>query len=394
MKVIILNSRERLVPRVALEAKTLKDQGYNITIVNWCRSSKDFSYFSKEQDGFCVKWIMLDSYKGSIKTLFSAPRLYTKIWRTLQNEEFDVIHCIDLFLLPAAIYVAKRKKAKIVYDAKERYIIYMSEYFLFLRGIMKKLIETLENFLVKHVDAVLTISTNKEMFEKRYKRFCRNVEVIYNVPDLSAKSDKIIIENLRNKYQGKYILAYAGELGEQKGLNILPEVIKLVREKFSQVLVLLIGNFAFPSYKEQFLAYIKKEDVEQNIIIMPWLPYDKMFQYLKISHVGLALYQPRESYKFAGKGCACKLFTYMHAGIPIISTNFGELAKVVKEENCGILVDTTSAQAIANAVIFLLKNKDIAREFGENGRRAILEKYNWGKESQKLLKIYKKILMQ
>ena len=46
MKVIILNSRERLVPRVALEAKTLKDQGYNITIVNWCRSSKDFSYFS------------------------------------------------------------------------------------------------------------------------------------------------------------------------------------------------------------------------------------------------------------------------------------------------------------------------------------------------------------
>jgi glycosyltransferase involved in cell wall biosynthesis len=29
---------------------------------------------------------------------------------------------------------------------------------------------------------------------------------------------------------------------------------------------------------------------------------------------------------------------------------------------------------------------------GENGRRAVLEKYNWEKESEKLLAIYEKML--
>ena len=81
----------------------------------------------------------------------------------------------------------------------------------------------------------------------------------------------------------------------------------------------------------------------------------------------------------------------MHAGLPVVSTNFGEIAKVIEEEKCGILVDTNSSRAIADAVKLLLKNESLARKMSLNGRRAIRMKYNWEKESKKLLKVYNSV---
>ena len=92
-----------------------------------------------------------------------------------------------------------------------------------------------------------------------------------------------------------------------------------------------------------------------------------------------------------GKGTSRKIFTYMQAGLPIVAPNFWEIAKVVEEESCGILVDTTDSKEIANAILYLLKHSEEAKRMGENGRKAIIHKYNWEKESKKLLLVYKRI---
>ena len=169
-------------------------------------------------------------------------------------------------------------------------------------------------------------------------------------------------------------------------------MVDIVKKKFPNILLLVIGVFSYPYIKEQFLECMKKKKLESNIEIINWLPYNKMFQYLKVSHIGLALFQPKEHFKVIGKCSHRKLFTYMQAGIPVISTNFGEIAKVVEEEKCGILVDTTNSKEIANAVIYLLNHPEKAQMMGENGKKAILEKYNWEKESDKLIKIYNSVL--
>lgn len=117
-----------------------------------------------------------------------------------------------------------------------------------------------------------------------------------------------------------------------------------------------------------------------------------MFYYLKIAHVALALQQPVGSFLLVSKGNGRKFFTYMQAGLPIIAPNFGEIGLVVKEERCGILVDTTRPEEIAEAITYLLEHPEEAKAMGKRGRRAIEEKYNWEIEKKKLLDAYHNLL--
>jgi len=393
MKVILLNHYERLSPRVALEAETLKQEGYDVTVVKWCRDSGKLSVLEQQENGLPVRWVTLNSSKGSLKILFALPRLYKKMRDLLEKEELDIIHCSHLFLLPIAIFIARKKKAKVIYDAYERYAADIADgYFPFFKDVIRKVIEMGENVFVKRVSGVLTISSANEVLKKRYQKFCENVEVLYNVP---LPSTPIIneseIEKLRDMYKGRYIVTYVGELAEDRGLFTFVEVLDLVGKEFPNTLLLLIGEFSYQTDRNKFLKQIMEKGIEAYVHMLPWLPYNKMFQYLKISHVGLAPYKQEWRFRWVGKGTSRKIFTYMQAGLPIVAPNFWEIAKVVEEEKCGLLVDTTDSKEIANAILYLLKHPEEAKRMGENGRKAIIEKYNWENESKKLLLVYKRI---
>ena len=117
-----------------------------------------------------------------------------------------------------------------------------------------------------------------------------------------------------------------------------------------------------------------------------------MFNYLSVAEIGLALHQPEERFKLVGMGTGRKFFTYMQASLPIISTDYAEIARVVDEANCGILIDTTSIHQISNTILYLLNNRNKAKKMGRNSRNAVERKYNWEVESHKLLRVYDKII--
>jgi glycosyltransferase involved in cell wall biosynthesis len=91
-------------------------------------------------------------------------------------------------------------------------------------------------------------------------------------------------------------------------------------------------------------------------------------------------------------GLPVKLFEYMAAGLPIIASNFPLWGNFFKEHGCGITVNPLNAKEIARAIEHLLDHPEERQKMGENGRRAVLEKYNWKKESEKLLKLYEGLL--
>jgi glycosyltransferase involved in cell wall biosynthesis len=54
-------------------------------------------------------------------------------------------------------------------------------------------------------------------------------------------------------------------------------------------------------------------------------------------------------------------------------------------------VDPRSPEAISNALITLLTDKEIYNTCSMNGRLAVKNKYNWKTEETKLLDIYKRL---
>ncbi len=78
----------------------------------------------------------------------------------------------------------------------------------------------------------------------------------------------------------------------------------------------------------------------------------------------------------------------MLAGLPVVASNFPLWKEIIEGNNCGLTTDPRSPQEIAATIEHLLKNPELVEKMGENGRKAILEKYNWESESEKLLELY------
>ena len=84
----------------------------------------------------------------------------------------------------------------------------------------------------------------------------------------------------------------------------------------------------------------------------------------------------------------------MAAGLPVVASDFPLWKEIVEGNRCGITVDPLDPKAIARAIEYLLTHPEEARRMGENGRRAVEEKYNWGKEAEKLVRLYRNLLEQ
>ena len=76
----------------------------------------------------------------------------------------------------------------------------------------------------------------------------------------------------------------------------------------------------------------------------------------------------------------------MREARPVIAPDFSlEVARIVKEADCGLLVDVTSPQAIATAMLNLLEHPEKAARLGQNGRRLVETKYNWQQDERQLI---------
>jgi len=78
----------------------------------------------------------------------------------------------------------------------------------------------------------------------------------------------------------------------------------------------------------------------------------------------------------------------MYCGLPILAEDFVEERRIIEETRCGILVDSSSPASIADAVIRLLRDYKTAKEMGQNGREAVLKKYNFESHLPKIIHFY------
>lgn len=83
-----------------------------------------------------------------------------------------------------------------------------------------------------------------------------------------------------------------------------------------------------------------------------------------------------------------KMFEYMSAGLPVIASNFPLWREIIEGNDCGLCVDPQDPAAIAGAIDHFAMRPDDAARKGANGRKAVLERYNWDVEERKLLDFY------
>jgi glycosyltransferase involved in cell wall biosynthesis len=94
------------------------------------------------------------------------------------------------------------------------------------------------------------------------------------------------------------------------------------------------------------------------------------------------------------EGLGRSLLEAMVLSKPVVATNVGGIPEVVKDNLNGFLVPPGDARALAEAIIHLLKNKELRRRMGEEGRKQIDERFSTKKMVDNIEGVYRQILKE
>ncbi len=86
-----------------------------------------------------------------------------------------------------------------------------------------------------------------------------------------------------------------------------------------------------------------------------------------------------------------KVFEYMEAGLPFICTDYILWKDIIDRHECGVYVAPGKPDEIRNAIAFLLEDRNRAYRMGQNGRKAVLEEFNWTSEEKKYVTLFRNL---
>ena len=126
-----------------------------------------------------------------------------------------------------------------------------------------------------------------------------------------------------------------------------------------------------------------------KLIDLEWVEYSQTGKTLENADIGICLLEDHPNYLTAAPN---KVFNYMYAGLPIIADNYPGIATILKEHKCGILLNDHSCGTLIKSIKYLINNPDIAVKIGEEGKKAILNKFAWEIEGCKLVSLYSELM--
>lgn len=341
------------------ECKTLLKAGYEVYLV----ASHD-----KDEQKEGVNIVSLPQAKNRFERMVKKTRLAYK--KALEIDA-QIYHFHDPELIPVGLLLEWRGK-KVIYDVHEdvpKQILSKTYLPKFIRPLLSKLIEKIEYLASKKFDYIITATP----FIK--DRFLKN-----NVNTIDVQNMPILEEFIDIQHNWSYkekAVCYVGGITKIRGIFEMLDAIKLLPE----INLYLAGPLEY----QNFIDDIKKSE---NTKFLGFLNRQELKQLFYNCICGLVLFHPEKNHINSQPN---KLFEYMSAGLPVIASNFQSWKNIVESNNCGICVDPLNPKDIAEAIKYLVDNPDIARKMGENGRKAVLEKYNWENEAKKLLNVYEKL---
>lgn len=373
----------RLIPRHQLMIRSLKEQGWKISIIAWERNKKACHLASDTSLVDKWYWVSIEAKTKNATLLLKLPQLYFSIRQAVIGiEKIELLFLCHFFLLPLAMILPRREEKRI-YDATEFFSLDLPSYFGSMARFVKPLVRYSESLFIKKVDGILTVDSKAGWLKEYYREMHAQVQVLWNLPSLADDPDEDETEKLIPFYQGRKVVTYVGGLTRQKGLDVGIRAAALARKRIPNVLFEFIGPWQQDRHEIETL--VKSFNLEHHVRFVELMPYRDMLARLSFASVGLAIHQDNGSYKYVGTGNGRKFFSYMQAGVPIIAPSFGELGKIVENVGCGVRVNTSSPESVATSVCHYLMHPSTAKQAGQRGRTVFEKQFSWEKESGKFL---------
>lgn len=295
----------------------------------------------------------------------------------------DVIHAhlsVKIDGLAALLHAKRRKIPLIVthhgdtYKYKHGGYIHKSGIVSFLNGHITERVLSRAKVIISPTEHYI----NESRFLGKYKEKIVVIPNGINLDDFMVPYSKKECRIRLGLPINKNIILFVGKLIDYKGPDILMKAMVHVIKKIPGTNVVFVGNGKMIKGLDELA---KKSNIEN---------YIKFTGFVKES-VKPFYYKSADIFTFPSvQGPDIFGITNLEAmalGLPIIASKIGGIPDIVRDAENGLLVPPGDSEALADAIIYLLENKDVMEKIGKNGREKV-EDYSWERIAEETEKVY------
>lgn len=334
-------------------------------------------YLNEEPGRFNV--IHMRNSETNLMRIKAAPLSLNYFWKlfirdSAKRHNFDCFFVRETNFLWQSFSVAKELNIPCFVDMRENlglmYSLAVSSRFIKLFQ-NKTLISYIEAKFLGRTSHIFTVSRElKEWVTNRYRIGVGKISVLGNYPDSDFITKANIAQSKRvRKTESPVQLVFAGNVSPIKGvqdiIRSLPIVLQAHRCTFT-----IIGS---GKYVEKLKGIACDLGISEHIIFRDLVRPETLAEELSQYDIGICPYLVNE---FTDQTMPGKLFEYMAVGLPIFSSARKPVARIIEEEQCGVIYNSRDVNEIATKLIYLIENSEDAMEMGVKGRKAVLSKYN------------------
>jgi glycosyltransferase involved in cell wall biosynthesis len=302
-------------------------------------------------------------------------RVTGRVLRAARRLDADVYQLHDPELLPAGLRL-KRGGKRVIFDSHEDVPTQLlaKPYLGKLSGrMLSGAFGLYEDYACRRFDGLIAATP---YIRERLARLHPHTVDINNYPLLQEFDGPADWDHKAQE------VCYVGSISAIRAIRELVRACELLR---SPARLSLVGAFSEPALEREVAGFPGWARVQAH----GHLDRTGVQQVMRRAMAGLVTLHPVVNYLNA---LPVKMFEYMAAGLPVIASRFPLWQDIVEGNQCGVCVDPGNPAAIAAAIDHFCRHPHIARRMGENGRRAVHARYNWGSEAAKLAAFYDALL--
>lgn len=188
-------------------------------------------------------------------------------------------------------------------------------------------------------------------------------------------------ENAPPPYTGKKVILSINRLEPHKGIDRVIRAIPLVVKRFPDLVYLIGGEGSEEQSLKSLASQLKLQGIVQ---FLGYIPEERLPEYYDMCDIFvLANIEPRKGLM---DGFGMVFIEANSRGKPVIGGNIGGVKEAIIDGETGFLVDGENINDIAEKIIRLLNDRDLARKLGENGKiRA--KQFGWERVAKEFKKV-------
>jgi len=237
---------------------------------------------------------------------------------------------------------------------------------------------------LSHVDLFLSVSEYYADFMPRYLGIPR--EKIHVVP-IGINPDGLERRNANRS--GPITVGFFGRIAPEKGLHVLAEAYRMLRQsgELPEARLEAAGYMAADGkpYLEAIQKSLRDAGLEHEFHyrgVVERAEKIAFLQTLDVMSMPATYDEPK----------GVSLLEAMACGVPLVQPRRGSFTEIVEKTGGGLLVQPDDARSLADGILRIARDKQLAAELSANGFRAVREHYTAAHMADKVLEAYESVI--